>query len=120
MVFRVRLDLVWPDGNGWYPITPLTHCTLGPAKWGVAGIRINILPGPVVSGVNHQRVFIQAECLELVHDAADVSIEFDDRVGVLGLGHGLMNELRCWHVRLVHFHEVDVDEKRLVRFGRGV
>ncbi|MNZ81500.1 hypothetical protein D3C78_1001690 [compost metagenome] len=31
-----------------------------------------------------------------------------------------MNELRCWHVRLVHFHEVDVDEKRLVRFGRRV
>ena len=31
-----------------------------------------------------------------------------------------MNELRCRHVWLVHFHEVDVDEKRLVRFGRRV
>ncbi|MNO89175.1 hypothetical protein D3C76_806510 [compost metagenome] len=31
-----------------------------------------------------------------------------------------MNELRCRHVGLVHFHEVDVDEERLVRFGCGV
>ncbi|MNO79415.1 hypothetical protein D3C76_705840 [compost metagenome] len=49
-----------------------------------------------------------------------MGIEFDDGVGVLGLGHGLVNELRRRHVGLVHFHEVDVDEKRLVRFGRRV
>ncbi|MCY1401717.1 hypothetical protein D9M71_168400 [compost metagenome] len=31
-----------------------------------------------------------------------------------------MNELRSRHIRLVDFHEVDVDEKRLVGFGRRV
>jgi hypothetical protein len=59
--------------------------------------------------------FVEAKSAHLVHDAADAGIELDDRIGILTLGHGLMDVVRVRHVRLMHLHEIDAHEEALRR-----
>ena len=113
VVLRCRLDLARPPGDRRHAVAAFADGALGAAERGVAGIGIDVLPGTVVGRVEDQRVLVEAERAELVHDAADPGVEFDDRVGVLGLGHRLVDVVRVRQVRLVHLHEVDVHEERL-------
>jgi len=39
---------------------------------------VDILPGAVVGRVEHQRILVETEGAQLVHDATDASIKFDD------------------------------------------
>jgi hypothetical protein len=115
MVLRTGLDLAGPDRDGRHAVATFAHGALGAAERRVAGVRIHVLPGAVVGGVDHQRVLVQAECAQLVHDASDARVQLHHRIGVLGLGQRFELELRCRQVGLVHLHEVDIDEERLAR-----
>ena len=115
MVAHTGLDLARPDSNGWHAVAAFAHRALGAAKGRIAGVRIDILPGAVIRGVENQGVLVQFQFAQLVHDVTDARVQFHHRVGVLGLGKRLMLKLGRRKVGLVDLHEVDVDEERLVR-----
>ena len=120
VVLRAGRDLAGHPGDGRNAVAAFAHRALGAAERRVAGVGIDVLPGAVVGRVEDERVLVEAERADLVHDAADPGVELDDRVGVLALGQRLVDVVRVRHVRLVHLHEVDVHEERLGRLGRSV
>ena len=93
--FDAGLDLAGHPGDRRNAVAAFAHGALGAAERRVAGIGIDVLPGAVVGRVEDQRVLVEAERAELVHDAADAGVELDDRIGVFALGHRLVDEVGC-------------------------
>ena len=81
VVLRAGRDLARHPGDRGNAVAAFTHGALGAAERRVAGVRIDVLPGAVVGRVEDQRILVEAERADLVHDAADAGVELDDRVG---------------------------------------
>ena len=79
-----------------------------------ASVRVRILPSTVVGRHDNYRV----RCLRAnrIHDPTYVVIELQQRIGVIAEAR-LPRELRRRIGRVVHLHEVDIHEERLVVLG---
>ena len=117
--FDSGLDLR-PPGDRGNAVAALADGALRAAERRVAGVGVNVLPGAVVGRPENVGVLVETERANLVQDTADAGVGLDDGVGILGLGHGFVHEVRMRHVRLVNLHEVDAHEERLAGFGRLV
>ena len=68
-------DFAGPDGDGRDAVAAFPVCSLGAAERRVAGVGINVLPRAVVGSLENERVLVEAEFLEFVHDVPDASVE---------------------------------------------
>ena len=108
------LDHAGPAEEHRHAVAAFPLGVLLPAEHRRAAVRPAKGFGPVVGGIHHDGVLLEAECLELVEHLADVAIVFDHAIRIdaqAGLAVRFLLQVR----EDVHAGGVPPEEERLVR-----